>query len=130
MPRTLVKKFLWTLIIANLVYFGAVSGQDKPAVDPAPAPAKEKVKKKKPKLEDAVFRAMLKAKEEDMKIVRATVTPSDIREDGSFIIMVEFGSSDVGMFQGGLDPTEDQWVLCGSRELDMIVECMNRRGKR
>jgi hypothetical protein len=126
MPK--LSRFFYALIVTNIVFFGAVSGQDKTDTT---SPAKEKIKKKKLKLEDAIYRAMLKAKdEEDEKVVRATVTPSESKFNEAFVVLVEFDTGDIGFFQGGLDSTEDQWIVCSKKELDLVEECAHRGARR
>jgi len=103
----------WNILV--LLWIGSVClGQDAPKKHPA-------------KFEEAVYRATLKARNVDSQhVIQLTVVPNDILDEDNFVVVAEFQSGDIGIYQGYLDKADDQWVYIGKRELKMLEEAAHR----
>lgn len=90
----------------------------------------EKKKVQQPRVEDALRRAVIKAKSYDsLKFKRANVLNSEVDDDCAFVVVIEFGTSDLGIFQGNEDPAKDQFVLIDSKDAKLLTECAARSYK-
>lgn len=80
--------------------------------------------KKGPKVEDVASRALKRAKERDnLKLARVTMAPND---DGETLVVTEFASGEIGVFVGGLDPSEDQFIVATKENVSILREAMAR----
>lgn len=86
-----------------------LSAQETPKSDEKPKT--EKPKKKT--LEDAIARAirLARRKVDNQKLVLSTVLQGTLGDDDVYIVVCEFGTGDVAIFTGGLEPESDQWVF-------------------
>lgn len=81
----------------------------------------------RPRIEDAIRRAVIKAKTlESMKFKRASVINQEVDDDYAYIVVCEFGTNDIGIFQGSDDPTKDQWILIDNKDAKLLIECAGR----
>lgn len=126
---------LLVLALLALIVLSPLRAQDggKPAEknDKAiPAPEKPK-KEKKPELEDAVRRAMRCVKKiDDQKFMRATVLASSVDDEAAFLVFCEFGTGDMGVFQGGVASENDQWLLMTKEHALALEEITHRQAHR
>jgi hypothetical protein len=112
---------------------GALLGQD---AAPAEKPAKkQKKERERARLEDAIRRALIRAKEiDDDKIDRVTCYPATTvgtdSDEYGYLVLVEFGSRSLGIFAGGQEESADRWILVeksSTFELQEAIERMHRR---
>lgn len=78
-------------------------------------------------LEDSLRRAVLRAKKEsDAAVARATAAPND----SQLVVIVEFADGDTGLFTGGLEEHNDQFVLLDAHNVDLVAEALIRAHSR
>lgn len=120
-----------TALVLSLALFS--SGQDQKKDEKKPEPKleqpgdkHEKAPKKLP-TESAVRRAADRARAADGEhLARMNAIPSMSLEEPSYVILCEFTSGNLAVFQGGSDPECDQWVLIEKRHMNAISEIVLR----
>ncbi len=83
---------------------------------------------KRPMLEDAIARAFRTAKQkvDDEAMVRSTVVKGMHDGDETYVVIFEFESGDIGIFEGALDPQSDQWGVVTKGYLPIVDEIVKR----
>ncbi len=121
-----------TVALAFSVLVGATRAQDeKPTEKEKAAPEKATKKEKKPTLEDAIARAFKTAKKnlDDQRMVRSTVLKGMHSDDDSYLVICEFQSGDLGIFEGGLDAQSDQWIVVQKDNIEALEDSAKRAHK-
>jgi hypothetical protein len=114
-----------TVALAFTVLVGATRAQDEKPTE------KVAKKEKKPTLEEAIARAFKTAKKnlDDQRMIRSTVLKGMRADDDTYLVVCEFQSGDLGIFEGGLDPQSDQWIVVQKDNLEAIEESAKRAHK-
>ncbi len=88
-----------------------------------------KPKKRPPAhIEDCLPRAikLARERENDSKVVRVTVVPSEGLDYDSMVAVIEYENGDVSLFQGYSDPAQDRMVALDGPNVDMLGEAVQR----
>ena len=114
----------FSALLLTLLLACAVTAEDRDKDDTKP-------KIKLPKFEEAIGRAFIRARKiDDLKLCRISMITQDLLDETQLVAFFEFGTGDIGMFQGGREPTEDNWVFVDKKNLDLLAEvtkrCQNR----
>lgn len=81
----------------------------------------------KPRVEDVLRRAVIKAKTLDnLKFKRATVVEQEIDDEYGYTVILEFGTGDMGLYQGSFEAAKDKFVMIDSKDCKVLVECASR----
>jgi hypothetical protein len=115
------------LLVPALLVAPVTRAQDQPKKEP------EKKRPQAPKrtLEDSVSRALVRARKiDDQKLVRATVLKGERDDDTTYVVVCEFGTGDLGIFEGTDDPEADQFFLLEKSNVEALSEIAQRAAKR
>jgi len=97
----------------------------------APLALSQDAKPQKPKLEDAIRRAVIKAKKiDDQKLVRTSVVTQDLTDEQAYLVICEFGTGDMALFEAGSEAKDDQFIMIEKKQLELLVECGQRSSRR
>lgn len=121
------KCLLPTALIALVILVLPGRAQEKPPEKPTD-PQK---KAEKPKPETALVRAMRRVKKvEDQKFMQMTVVVAEAEDNTTYIAVAEFGTGDFAIFQGGVDPDADQWIVFTKKDAEVLENIAHRQNHR
>jgi hypothetical protein len=97
-------------------------------IDAQDAPAKPTEKAKKKTLEDAIARAfrISARKVSDQKFLRATVLKGMHEDDETYLVICEYGTGDIAVFEGGVEAESDHWFLLEKPHVEALSEVAKR----
>jgi len=109
-----------------------LAAQDTTKSDEKPKAEKPVEKPKKKTLEDAIGRAirLARRKVDNQRLVLSTVLQGTLEDDDVYIVVCEFGTGDVGIFTGGIEPESDQWVFIEKTHGTALEEVLHRAVRR
>lgn len=114
------------LALPALILAPSTRAQDQQKKEPEKKPAQKRT------LEDAIARALRTAKKsvDDQKLLRATVVKGTLADDESYLVVCEFGTGDVGIFEGSAEPETDQFFLIEKHNVEVLAEITKRAASR